>query len=67
MALPFLPANVVADELQALETESEDLLVVQHLQYMQHNWINSTTWLPTTWLVFRQPVRTNNDVESWHC
>jgi len=28
---------------------------------------SSTTWPPTTWSVFRQPVRTNNDVEGWHC
>jgi len=35
--------------------------------HMERQWISSTTWPPTTWSVFRQPVRTNNDVEGWHC
>jgi len=66
-ALPFLPADVIADEFQTLHTASDDPRVAQHLQYMELQWISSTTWPPTTWSVFRQPVRTNNDVEGWHC
>jgi len=30
-------------------------------------WVESTVWPPSMWSVFRQPVRTNNDVEGWHC
>jgi len=58
IALPFLPANIIADEFQTLHTASDDPRVAQHLQYMERPWISSTTWLPTTWSVFRQPVRT---------
>ena len=67
MALPYLPADVIADEFQTLHTASDDAQVAQHLQYMERQWISSTTWPPITWSVFRQPVRTNNDVEGWHC
>jgi len=67
MTLPFLPADVIADEFQTLHTASDDPWVAQHLQYMECQWISSTTWPPTTWSVFHQPVRTNNDVEGWHC
>ena len=67
MTLPFLPADVIADEFQTLHTASDDPRVAQHLQYMERQWISSTTWPPTTWSVFRQPVQTNNDVEGWHC
>jgi len=35
MALPFLPADVIANEFQTLHTASDDLRVAQHLQYME--------------------------------
>jgi len=54
MALPFLPADVIADEYQTLHTASDDAQVAQHLQYMERQWISSTTWPPTTWSVFRR-------------
>ena len=28
--------------------------------------MESTTFPPETWSVYRQPFRTNNDVEGWH-
>jgi len=67
MALPFLFAEAIADEFQTLHTASDDPRVARHLQYMERQWISSTTWPPTTWSVFCQPVQTNNDVEGWHC
>ena len=35
MALPFLPADVIADEFQTLHTASDDPRLAQHLQYME--------------------------------
>ena len=29
------------------------------------DYINNT-WKPASWTVYRQSVRTNNDVEGWH-
>ena len=30
------------------------------------DYINNSTWKPASWTVYRQSVRTNNDVEGWH-
>ena len=35
MTLPFIPADVIADEFQTLHTASDDLRLAQHLQYME--------------------------------
>ena len=43
MALPFLPAEVIADQFRTLQTVSDDPHVLQHLAYMERNWINSNT------------------------
>ncbi|XP_069102162.1 uncharacterized protein [Argopecten irradians] len=36
------------------------------VSYIDSQWIRSRVWSPTNWCVYRQPVRTNNDVEGWH-
>ena len=42
-------------------------MVVQHfVQYVRATWIDGRTWTPSSWTVFMQSVRTNNDVEGWH-
>lgn len=66
-ALCFLSVDVIADEFGKLEqlAAGGDTRVQEHLQYVRHNWIDSC-WRPATWSVFRQPIRTNNDVEGWH-
>ena len=40
-------------------------MVVQHLDYVQRTWLDSTVWPPSAWSAFKQPARTNNDVEGW--
>ena len=66
MALPFLPAAVIADEFQRLEASSNHPKVRAHLAYVRRTWLASSVWPPSSWSVFGQPVRTNNDVEGWH-
>lgn len=34
--------------------------------YIYKQWINSNCFPPSTWSVFNQPIRTNNDAEGWH-
>jgi hypothetical protein len=36
------------------------------MDYINNTWINGSTWKPASWMVYRQSVRTNNDVEGWH-
>ena len=57
--------NVAAFNSLPIETENNSKLQ-QHSEYVRRNWIESTLWPPTAWSVFRQPIRTNNDVEGWH-
>ena len=41
-------------------------LLSNFFQYVEINWIASTTWPPINWSVFGCSIRTNNDVEGWH-
>lgn len=66
MALAFLPPAVISRAFEDLEQENVRPEVSAHLDYVRRNWIDSQVWPPSTWSVFQQPIRTNNDVEGWH-
>ena len=36
------------------------------MDYVGTTWITSSVWPPSSWSVYLQSVRTNNDVEGWH-
>ena len=38
----------------------------QLVTYMHVTWIDGPLFKPVDWCVFRQSIRTNNDVEGWH-
>ena len=38
----------------------------QLMNYLSTTWLNSTVWSVQQWSVFRQSVRTNNDVEGMY-
>ena len=67
MALPFLSAAAIPLALQDVVAANDNPQIAKHLDYVRQTWVDSTVWPPSTWSVFRQPVRTNNDVEGWHC
>ena len=67
MALPFLPAASIPLAFQDVVDNNRNSQLMRHLEYVRVTWVESTVWPPSTWSVFRQPVRTNNDVEGWHC
>ena len=66
MALGFLPANVIRHVFEELSSSVTTGRLVDHLEYVRRNWIDSSLWPPSSWSVFRQPIRTNNDCEGWH-
>lgn len=66
LALAFLPCDVITSAFTELEGATDEALISQHLQYGRHTWIESSVWPPSAWSVYRQPVRTNKDVEGWH-
>jgi len=61
------PAAVIPLALQDVVAANDNPQIAKHLDYVCQTWVDSTVWPPSTWSVFRQPVRTNNDVEGWHC
>ena len=66
MALPFIPHQKIPRVFQRLRVEATTEPLKELVEYIQANWVYSTTFLPENWSIYGQPVRTNNDVEGWH-
>jgi len=66
-ALPFPPADEIRPAFEDLKQAAPDNEVIgRHLGYIQKTWMDSTVWPPSAWSVYKQPIRTNNDVKGWH-
>ena len=69
MSLPYLPAaqinNAFTKLLPHIPATGNELLL-ELTEYLNKNWISSSSRPPTTWSSFRRSIRTNNDVEAWH-
>ena len=66
LALPYLPADVIAasfDELVASVTLTDGLS--QLVDYVRRQWI-AGRFSPENWSVYMKTVRTNNDTEGYH-
>ena len=48
-----------------LQRQAESPAIVELADYVSSTWINGTTRCPSDWTVFKQAVRTNNDLEGW--
>ena len=68
MALPFLEEADIRPQFQHLQQTANTAPLRQFTDYMyvSSTWIESNTWPPSSWSVFMQSVRTNNDVKGWH-
>lgn len=66
LALPFLPAEEIPAAFHRLETKAVTEPLQAFMQYINNTWISSTMWHPSSWSIFQQSVRTNNDTEGWH-
>ncbi|KAI0220396.1 hypothetical protein LSAT2_028071 [Lamellibrachia satsuma] len=66
MALPLLPAEHISPVFAVLERKARAEPLEALVAYIKETWITSRMWPPTSWSVFGQSVRTNNDVEGWH-
>jgi len=65
-ALPFLPANKIPKAFARLFRKAYTTQLQDLVMYVRTNWIESKTWPPECWSVYRRVIRTNNDVEGWH-
>src|SRR5271165_3687050 len=66
MALPFLPAEWIEPVFQQLKRAAPTAKITGLLDYVERQWISSTTFPIASWSVYKRPFRTNNDVEGWH-
>ncbi|XP_038048179.1 uncharacterized protein LOC119722206 [Patiria miniata] len=66
MALPFLPHEHIPRAFYKLQERTNSPPLIQLCEYIESTWIISTKWAPSSWTVFLQSTRTNNDVEGWH-
>ncbi|XP_078343061.1 uncharacterized protein LOC144628821 [Oculina patagonica] len=66
MALPFLPASEIPAMFTRLKVEATTEPLQKFVEYVDNTWIQSTTWPPSCWSVYKKQIRTNNDVEGWH-
>ena len=66
MALPFLPEGDIESMFERLERQASTAALGEFTDYVRTTWIESRTWPPSSWSVYMQSVRTNNDIEGWH-
>ena len=66
LSLPFLPAEQITETFNTLKDTVDTEKITKLMDYINNTWINGSTWKPASWTVYRQSVRTNNDVEGWH-
>ena len=66
MALPFLPHSEIPTSFQRLKLQATTPALQELIQYIETQWIHNNTFPPSSWSVYGQPVRTNNDIEGWH-
>ena len=66
LALPCLPAELIADVLDELAAEATTDAQRQLCMYVRTTWVQSAVWPPSSWSVFYRAVRSNNDMEQRH-
>ncbi|KAJ8314678.1 hypothetical protein KUTeg_006828 [Tegillarca granosa] len=66
MALPFLPPEHVVPAFDKLKEKPLLGPITELLSYMENTWIHNNTYPVKSWCMYRQPIRTNNDVEGWN-
>lgn len=65
-ALPCLPVEHIRAAFNQLSNEPSTPAVAPLLDYIRDTWIEGDLWPPTSWCIFNQSTRTNNDAEGYH-
>lgn len=68
-ALALLPKEHIVGAFYFLRDRADELgnhQLDQLVNYFQPNWLESRTFPVSSWSVYRQHIRTNNDIEGWH-
>jgi len=66
MALPFLPYREILPMFARPEAQDQTEKLTSLVNYVKRQWIESQVFTPRNWCIYKQPIRTNNDLEGWH-
>ncbi|KAL3859614.1 hypothetical protein ACJMK2_009828 [Sinanodonta woodiana] len=66
LALEFLPSAHKRQAVQMLQTKAATPVTQTLIGYFSRQWLDNPVFPAEAWSVYRQKVRTNNDVEGWH-
>ena len=66
MALPFLPSHDIEPAFQLLSDRATSPELRSLVRYMENTWMDNAVWRPRNWSIYRQSIRTNNDVEGMY-
>ena len=66
MALPFLPEADIGPVFERLSRQATTAQLQTIMQYISRTWIHNSLWPTSSWSIFSQSIRTNNDIEGWH-
>lgn len=66
MALPYLSNQEIPKSFQPLKLQATTPMLHELVDYVDNQWINTNTFPPSSWSVYRQPVCTNNHIKGWH-
>jgi len=66
LALPFLPGEHIRPAFRFLRSKTTSPQLLSLMDYIDRTWIQSSIWIPDSWNMYLQSIRTNNDVEGWH-
>jgi len=62
MALICLPDEQIPQMLQQLEYRASTACLQNFMNYVKETWIKSHKWSHACWSVYKQAMRTNNDM-----
>jgi len=66
MALPFLPYREILPMFVRLKAQAQTEKLTSLVNYVRRQWIESQVFTLRNWCIYKQPIRTNNDLEGWH-
>ena len=66
LALQFLPSPHIERAFEMLAERAKTTATTALIDYVRRQWMNNPTFGVDDWSVFRQSIRTNNDVEGIH-
>ena len=66
MALPFLPFHEITPMFVRLSVQAQAQPLLDLVDYIKRQWIENPVFTPKDWSIYKQPIRTNNDIEGWH-